>query len=331
MQCRICDAEGAHPSFQAREMMFGMRDRFDYFQCSRCRCLQIQPVPMDLSRYYPDGYYSLSEEGDAFGGIPQWCYTMMGGALGPDDLMRSHPSTEARDQALASRALAYYFPEGLGPKPAILDVGCGSGSFLRAIRTLGFERLLGVDAFVPRELRHPDGIRVLKTTLPELDTGSRWDVIMFHHSFEHMANPHEVLRAAARLLADEGVCLIRIPVVSFAWERYGINWVQLDAPRHLYLHSESSLRLVAEACGLEVSRVDYDSTGVQFWGSEQYLQDIPLLSERSLVQCGPQNSIFSPEQLAGFDSQAAALNQQGRGDQAAFFLRHRRASPVRSR
>ncbi len=326
MHCRICDAEGAHPSFQAREMMFGMRHRFEYFQCSRCQCLQIHPLPADLSPYYPDGYYSISEEGTAFGGIPQWCYTMMGSALGPEDLMRSHPSTEARDRALASQALAYYFPERLGPTASILDVGCGGGSFLRAIRTLGFERLLGVDAFVPRELHYKDGIRVLKTTLPEFHSDSRWDVIMFHHSFEHMANPHEVLRAVARLLAEEGVCLIRIPVVSLAWERYGINWVQLDAPRHLYLHSTESLRLVAEACGLEVSRVHYDSAGFQFWGSEQYVQDIPLLSERSLVQCGPQNSIFSPDQLAGFDAQAAALNSQERGDQAAFLLRHRRAT-----
>ncbi len=326
MHCRICDAEAAHPSFQAREMMFGMRERFDYFQCSRCHCLQIASVPADLSPYYPEGYYSLSEEGTALGGIPQWCYTMMGTVLPPDVLMGTYPSPEARDRVLARRALDYYFPEGLGTAASVLDVGCGSGSFLRALRTLGFERLVGVDAFVPRDFHHPEGVRVVKGTLPEFEAGARWDVIMFHHSFEHVANPREVLQAAARRLTDDGVCLLRIPVVAHAWERYGIDWVQLDAPRHLYLHSPESLRLLAEQCGLEVSDVRYDSMGFQFWGSEQYRQDIPLLSERSLVQTGPQNSIFSLDRLAEFDAQAATLNGQGRGDQAAFYLRRRRAA-----
>jgi len=34
-----------------------------------------------------------------------------------------------------------------------------------------------------------------------------------------------------------GWCVIRIPTVSsFAWEHYREQWVQLDAPRHFFLH-----------------------------------------------------------------------------------------------
>lgn len=57
---------------------------------------------------------------------------------------------------------------------------------------------------------------------------------MFHHSFEHIADPFETLCSVRRLLSS-GTCLIRIPIVdSWAWENYGVNWIQIDAPRHFF-------------------------------------------------------------------------------------------------
>ena len=41
-------------------MMFGTRERFAYFECSACGCLQIETVPADMARHYPDNYYSFS-------------------------------------------------------------------------------------------------------------------------------------------------------------------------------------------------------------------------------------------------------------------------------
>lgn len=40
-------------------MMFGSRDKFDYLECARCDCLQIEEVPADLSQYYPANYYAF--------------------------------------------------------------------------------------------------------------------------------------------------------------------------------------------------------------------------------------------------------------------------------
>src|SRR5436190_21957778 len=62
-QCRICQNEAAHPVFNAREMMFGFRDEFTYFECARCGCVQIQEVPANLAKYYPDNYYSFQKQG----------------------------------------------------------------------------------------------------------------------------------------------------------------------------------------------------------------------------------------------------------------------------
>lgn len=57
--CRICGNAHQNQRFAAREMMFGSRDKFDYLECARCDCLQIEEVPADLSQYYPANYYAF--------------------------------------------------------------------------------------------------------------------------------------------------------------------------------------------------------------------------------------------------------------------------------
>jgi 2-polyprenyl-3-methyl-5-hydroxy-6-metoxy-1,4-benzoquinol methylase len=73
---------------------------------------------------------------------------------------------------------------------------------------------------------------------------------MLHHSFEHMDNPCGVLKQIDKLLNPDGELLIRIPVSdSFAWRKYGVDWFQLDAPRHFFLHTTKSIALLAKNSG----------------------------------------------------------------------------------
>jgi hypothetical protein len=182
----------------------------------------------------------------------------------------------------------------------------------------GFERVLGVDPYVEKDRQQASGLRVLKRSLQQV--GGEWDLIMFHHSFEHMPDPLEMLQHTAAILSKDGCCLIRIPTVSsYAWGHYKECWVQLDAPRHLFLHSVTSIQLLAAKAGLRVKEVIYDSTEFQFWGSEQYLRDVPLNAEQSYAKC-PSGSIFSDAQIQSFRVRADWLNQHGEGDQAAFYL-----------
>jgi predicted SAM-dependent methyltransferase len=143
---------------------------------------------------------------------------------------------------------------------------------------------------------------------------------MFHHSFEHLEDPDGTLREAHRLLKDNGYMLIRIPVINFAWEKYGVNWVQLDPPRHLFLYTERAFCSLAEKSGFEVEKIIYDSTAFQFWGSEQYLQNIPLNHPTSHLN-NDGGTVFSQDQMDKWQSEAEVLNLRGRGDQACFYLR----------
>ncbi len=205
------------------------------------------------------------------------------------------------------------------PKSRILDVGCGYGNLLNRLRAEGFSSLLGIDPYLPGDEIYDNGVRVLKRRLEEMN--GEFDLIMLHHSFEHMPDPLHALVTLSGLLARDGVMLIRIPVASsYAWRRYRTNWVQLDAPRHLYLHTVESMKILANAAGLEPAGIEYDSNAFQFWGSEQYERDIPLNDPLSLSS-NAQSPIFSPERLAEFARGATDLNSKGEGDQACFYIR----------
>ena len=60
MNCRICGNAEDNRTFEVREMMFGTRETFTYFQCAKCGCLQMVEIPSDMSRYYPPEYYSFN-------------------------------------------------------------------------------------------------------------------------------------------------------------------------------------------------------------------------------------------------------------------------------
>ncbi len=319
LTCRICGNDAANTVHRAREMMFGTRDEFEYLECSACGTVQIVEIP-DLSPYYPANYLSFDAEtplGKTF--LHRMAarfvgrYLMHGKGLIGETILKLKPGI-----AFHYAAPLRDHPLDIGFDSKILDFGCGSGQLLRSLHYLGFNDLLGVDAFISEDIEHPEGVRILKRSLAELEPA--FDLIMLHHSFEHLADPRESLVEIKRLLAPGGTCLIRLPIVNFAWEKYGVNWVQMDPPRHLFLYSQHAMRQLAEDAGFEVEAVIYDSTGFQFWGSEQYVQDIPLFADGEGGGIKP-SSIFTQAQLAKWDDEAQRLNAESRGDSACFYLR----------
>lgn len=314
-QCRICGSEGEHRSYVAREMMLGLRSEHRYFQCVDCECLQIEQVPNNLADYYPDHYYS---------------YRAPGGSGNPlqKALTRMRDSYEITGKNLPGRImhllapnakLATLRPLQLSQDARILDVGCGAGILLHALRETGFHNLLGIDPFNRADSVYPNGLRIEKRDI--FSEQGQWDLVMFHHSFEHLPDQQAHLRQAFKLLQPGGAALVRLPTVSsYVWQEYGVNWVQLDAPRHLYLHSLKSMERLAQQCGFLSERVVYDSNALQFWGSKQYEQDIPLRDPRSWTE-SPENSLFTAKQIRHFEQRAQELNALNQGDQAAFYLR----------
>ena len=187
------------------------------------------------------------------------------------------------------------------------------------LRKLGMKNLLGVDPFIAKDIEYENGLRIQKKEIKDVD--GKWDIVMFHHSFEHISDPAKTLATVSGLLTPNGYCVIRIPIVSsYAWNHYKVNWAQLDAPRHYFLHSVESMNILADQAKLNLCKVVYDSHSFQFWGSEQYINDIPLNDKRSYAQ-NPKTSIFSKREISAFAKRAKELNERKQGDQAIFYLK----------
>ena len=327
MICKICQNAKNNQVYEAREMMFGLKDKFTYFQCGNCECLQISEIPQDMSKYYPENYYSFNDELP----IPRQRNNFLiefvrkyrnDYAVFKKGLIGKAIHTVYPNKKL-DRLVENYFPFN-GPEDTfnkssrILEVGCGNGELLFALKEVGFENVLGIDPFIKETIKYPNGLSILKTTIHAVN--GEYDFIVFHHSFEHVADPLETIRSVTRLLAKDGICLIRIPTVSsYAWECYRENWVQLDCPRHFFLHSIRSMEILSNKAKLKLIKIIYDSGDFQFWASEQYLQDIPLTSQKS-YSTNRSESIFSENDIQNFRRKADILNKDNKGDQAAFYF-----------
>jgi SAM-dependent methyltransferase len=105
---------------------------------------------------------------------------------------------------------------------------------LLALRDHGFTRIAGADPLLPRALQYNGGVRIHAGSF--VDLPGLFDVVMFHHTLEHVPDPAATLDQVRDRLAPGGWAIVRMPVAGcHAWREYGVDWVQLDAPRHLHI------------------------------------------------------------------------------------------------
>jgi SAM-dependent methyltransferase len=294
--CPVCnDARHGEP-FVTRERIYGMPGDFPAAACGGCGSLYLLTVP-PLRDYYPARYHASADDH-------------------PGVLRRWIAAARRRPQYRAWTRLMRNVQPRLARDAAIVDVGSGSGELLTSLAHHGYTDLTGLDPFIERDTSGA-GVRTLRQTIER--TAGAWDLIMFNHSLEHVVEPRATVAAAiARLRSPQSVLLIRPPIVNDAWRDYGIDWVQLDAPRHTFVPTETGLRRLIADAGGTLESIVYDSGPFQFWGSEWYragrkLDDVWRSLPLTLLR------EFTGELRYGH--RARARNRAGTGDQAAFFVR----------
>jgi SAM-dependent methyltransferase len=322
--CPVCGDTREKNRIVAREMMFGTRESFEYEQCPGCSCVALSTRPADMPRYYPADYYSFcvkpgQEVLQRDNGLRKFLRLRRTAFLlnGRDPIGRLVCAVKPPKPLLAEY-VSWLRNCHANFNSRILDVGCGTGRFVKELAWYGFSDLVGVDAFINVDKIHPSGVRIRKGSIGDVE--GQFDCIMLHHSFEHMDDPLAVCRHIVRLLAKGGYALIRMPTVSsYAWRHYKEHWAQLDAPRHIFLHSLESMKILAEKSGLVIRDIVFDSTDFQLWASEQYERDIPLNDPRSYAR-NRAAGIFTEAQIKEYQQKAAQLNFQKQGDQLCVYL-----------
>ena len=156
------------------------------------------------------------------------------------------------EQTYENYMLPYYMQHILAnnKKLRILDIGCGYGQMLAALKRSGFENLAGIDVA-------PDAVAFCKkqgldvTLIGDIDEfkpTEKYDFIIMSHVLEHIEKS-QVIRILKyiknNLLADNGRFLLMVPN---AQSNTGAYWMYEDFT-HYTLYTSGSVLYVLKAAG----------------------------------------------------------------------------------
>lgn len=297
--CLACGNERGNRMVAATEKLHGMGGDFRYLECNFCKSVQLVNVPENMADFYPQNYY-------AFGKLKQ--------SNGIKNIFK-----KLRFQLFKSGLLKFGYPDymdWLSPirihkNTSIADIGCGNGQLIYELKCSGYNNLFGFDPYLPEEVSE-SGFSLQRKDLMEIS--GEFDVVMLHHSFEHLENPKAAMEKLSHLLGPKGKLLIRVPVTDASvWEEEGTNWFQLDAPRHLFIPSKKAMKLLGEKSGLTLTQVIFDSNEYQFIVTDMYKND-KKPRDFDTEKWGNKKS------RAEWVQRAKSLNQKEKGDQACFYF-----------
>lgn len=317
--------------------MYGTGETYYYMECSSCGCLQLIDPLDNVSDFYPGEYYSFKEfkiyennrTKNIIKNIRGSFFKVRGNMyLNSNPVIKFFagkfldffiPST----QPLASLKLPHFFNVfgeiEISFNKRILDVGSGAGYGLVLMNQYGFSDLTGIDPFIKHDIIYNNSVKILKNWFEDIN--KEYDIVIFQHSFEHISDPLKIFKHLNNVTHKDSDIIISTPVAdSYAWEKYKTNWVQIDAPRHYFIHTKKSIDLLANTNGFYIHKIKYDSSEFQFCGSEQYKAGIPLMDERSYKK-NPRGYMFNSSQMRNYKKHSKELNKNGLGDQAVFYLK----------
>lgn len=318
--CKLCGKTNIHRTHIVREMFFGTRETFSYYECESCGSLQISSTPSDLKRFYPQDYYSYlpTIKPNAASRVRDWLrrqrtsYTLTG-----RNIIGGMIQLVGRNDYF-DYPWEWFRSTGVNLNSKILDIGCGNGKLLLSLREQGFRKLIGIDPFRMKS-EFFNNVTLLKAFIFEINDS--YDLVMAHHSLEHMPEPMEALAQMRDISKPGGFILVRIPVLGQSWMKYGVNWVELDAPRHLFLASISGFTdLITRIGGLKLEKILFDGISFEIAGSELYMRDIPLFPQE-LKGATNIDRHFSKDEIENFEKAVQKLNAQRTAGRAAFFIR----------
>lgn len=153
----------------------------------------------------------------------------------------------------------------------ILDVGAGTGDFLKVCENGGWE-ITGVEPSEKARIFAKNKNIHLLENLSKIEN-KQFDVITLWHVLEHIPNLTEYIKQLKLLLKPNGVLIIAVPnYKSFDAKHYKEFWAAYDVPRHLWHFSKTSISKIFSLVEMEVKKrlpMKFDSFYVSLL-SEKY-------------------------------------------------------------
>jgi 2-polyprenyl-3-methyl-5-hydroxy-6-metoxy-1,4-benzoquinol methylase len=171
------------------------------------------------------------------------------------ELKRSKTFSSTKRRATSNQSKRRGDPAlaGLPTTRTLLDVGCGTGEFLAAMRTAGWQvEGLERDERAASWARAHHQISVAAGGVEQLAASTQqYDLITLWHVLEHLYRPGQALEILAGRLREHGWLLIAVPNIAGIDARvYKSSWVALDAPRHVNHFALETLTRLGSKHGL---------------------------------------------------------------------------------
>ena len=125
----------------------------------------------------------------------------------------------------------------------LLDVGAGTGDFLKAAQDKGW-KISGVEpSDKAREIAGEKNIQLNESIVKVL--GQKFDVVTLWHVLEHLPNLETSVQKIESLVADGGTLIIAVPNFNSRDAIHYQNfWAAYDVPRHLWHFSQTSIQSI---------------------------------------------------------------------------------------
>lgn len=236
-QCPVCFSHNFTYIFDVKDYTVSKK-HFEILHCKSCNARFTQNIPdiNEIGAYYKsEEYISHTNSGK---GIINSLYKAV------------------RVRTLKQKAGLVKKYTGLR-SGSLLDVGCGTGSFLKTMQQKGWEVLgLEPDADARNIAFKNNGIRAKPShelfSLLEHD----FNAITLWHVLEHVHPLHEYIVQMRNLLAPGGVIFIAVPNFTSKDARvYGKYWAGYDVPRHLYHFSPKAMEMLLKQHGLKIEKM----------------------------------------------------------------------------
>jgi SAM-dependent methyltransferase len=242
--CPLCEHAPAEFLLENSDFLFRTTPKsFRLYRCPGCGTAFLHPFPTaeELATAYPETYWWSGDKRPGLRARLERAYR--------EAVLRHHVAVARR-----------HFPV---PAPRVLDVGCGSGSFLGVLaRRTGIRgEGLELSAAAAAAARDQYGLTVHAGDVgtAEFPDGA-FDFITMFHIVEHLATPKAALAKVARWLVPGGVLLVQVPNLAswqFGW--FGRRWTGIDIPRHLINYTPAGLAGLLREAGLAPGRPGFFS------------------------------------------------------------------------
>jgi 2-polyprenyl-3-methyl-5-hydroxy-6-metoxy-1,4-benzoquinol methylase len=230
--CPVCNSVVAKDHLKCTDYT-ASGEEFNLKICNECSFCITTPRPIDLSKYYiSEDYISHSSKARS---------------------LFDHIYVLARKFAIKNKfQLVQSYLESNGT-PSILDVGCGTGEFLKYCSSKNW-RVSGVEPS-EKALKAASNLSFeIYSSIAEVNHS--FNLITLWHVLEHIPELNTTLQNLRNLLKDNGTIFIAVPNFnSYDAQHYKSFWAGYDVPRHLWHFSKSSMQKTLDNNGLKLVRV----------------------------------------------------------------------------